>query len=76
MRGAAFMAWCSVKAQDRLHLYITFLDHSGRPRRRWENNTKKALKEIILEGVEWMHLAQDRGQWQALADTIINLRVP
>jgi hypothetical protein len=34
---------------------------------------------IILEGwegVEWMHLAQDRDQWWALVNKLMNLRVP
>jgi hypothetical protein len=28
------------------------------------------------EGVDWMHLAQDRDQWQAVVNTVMNLRVP
>jgi hypothetical protein len=28
------------------------------------------------EGVEWMHLAQDRDRWRTLANTVMNLRVP
>jgi hypothetical protein len=35
-----------------------------------------ALKEIGWEGVDWMHLAYYREQWQALANTIMNLKVP
>jgi hypothetical protein len=34
----------------------------GRPRRRWENNIKTDLREIGWEGVDWIHLAQDRDQ--------------
>jgi hypothetical protein len=34
------------------------------------------LGEIVWEGVKWMHLAQDRDQWQALVNTVMNLRVP
>jgi hypothetical protein len=34
------------------------------------------LKEIGWETVDWMHLAKDRGQWQALVNTEINLSVP
>jgi len=32
------------------------------------------LSERVLEGVEWMHLAQDRDKWCALMNTIMNLR--
>jgi hypothetical protein len=34
------------------------------------------LREIEWEGVDWTHLAQDRDQWQALVNTVMNLRVP
>jgi hypothetical protein len=32
----------------------------GRPRRRWENNVRMDLNEIRCEGVDWIHVAQDR----------------
>jgi hypothetical protein len=32
----------------------------GRPRRRWKDNIKMDLLEKQLEGVRWIHLAQDR----------------
>jgi hypothetical protein len=31
------------------------------------------VREIGWEGVDWMYLAQDRGQWQALVPTVMNL---
>jgi hypothetical protein len=34
------------------------------------------LKETGCDGVEWINLAQDRLQWQALEKTAMNLRVP
>jgi hypothetical protein len=34
------------------------------------------LKEIGWEGVNQMHLAQDRDQWLALMNTVMNLQVP
>jgi hypothetical protein len=34
------------------------------------------LMEIRWEGVDWMHLAQGRDQWQALANMVMNLQVP
>jgi hypothetical protein len=48
----------------------------GRPRRRWEDNIGMDFREIGWEGVDWSHLAQDRDQWQALVNTVMNLRVP
>jgi hypothetical protein len=48
----------------------------GRPRRRWVNNIKIDIREIGWDGVGWMDLAQDRDQWRALVNTVMNLRVP
>jgi hypothetical protein len=31
----------------------------GRPRRRWEDNIRMDVREIVWEGVDWIHLAQD-----------------
>jgi hypothetical protein len=33
----------------------------GRPRRRWEDNIKMDLREIGLDVVDWIHLAQGYG---------------
>jgi len=33
------------------------------------------VREIWWEGVDWMHLAQDRDQWQATVNTIMSLWV-
>jgi hypothetical protein len=48
----------------------------GRPRRRWEDNIKMDLREIRWGGVDWIDLSQDRDQWRALVNTVMNLRVP
>jgi hypothetical protein len=48
----------------------------GRPRRRWVNNIKIYLREIGWDGMDWIHLAQDRDQWGALVNTVMKLRVP
>jgi hypothetical protein len=34
------------------------------------------LREIGWEGVDLVHLAQDRDQWWAIVNTAVNLRVP
>jgi hypothetical protein len=48
----------------------------GRPRRRWEDRIKMDLREIGMDGVNWIWLAQDRVQWWAFVGTVLNLRVP
>jgi hypothetical protein len=47
----------------------------GRPRRRWEDGIKMDLEEIGWGGVQWIHLAQDRGRWRAVVKVVMNLRV-
>jgi hypothetical protein len=34
------------------------------------------LREIVWEGVDWIHLAQERAQWWALVNIVMNLQVP
>jgi hypothetical protein len=35
----------------------------GRHRHRWEGNIIMDLRKIGWEGVDWLHLAQDRDRW-------------
>jgi hypothetical protein len=46
----------------------------GRPRRRWVDNIKMDLREIGWDGMDWIGLAQDRDQWRALVNMVMNLR--
>jgi hypothetical protein len=48
----------------------------GIPRRRWVDNIKMDLRDIGLNGMDWIDLVQDRDQWRALVNTVMNLRVP
>jgi hypothetical protein len=48
----------------------------GRPRHRWEGNIRMDLREIGIDGANWIRLAQDRVQWRAFVSTVMNLRVP
>jgi hypothetical protein len=48
----------------------------GRPRRRWVGNIKMDLREIGWGGMDCIDLAQDRDQWSALVNTVMNPRVP
>jgi hypothetical protein len=47
-----------------------------RPRHRWVGNIKIDLREVGWDGVDWIDIAQDRAQWRALVNTVLNLRVP
>jgi hypothetical protein len=48
----------------------------GMPRHRWEDNIKMDLREIVINGPNWILLAQDRVQWRDFVNTVMNLRVP
>jgi hypothetical protein len=48
----------------------------GRPRRRLVDNIKMDIREIGWHGVDGIDMAQDRDQWRALVNTVLNLRVP
>jgi hypothetical protein len=47
----------------------------GRTRRRWVDNIKMDLREIRQGGMDLIDLAQDRDQWRAFVNTIMNLLV-
>jgi hypothetical protein len=46
-----------------------------RPRRRWVDTIKMNLRNIGWGGMDWFDLVQDRDQWRALVNTVMNLRV-
>jgi hypothetical protein len=43
---------------------------NGRPRFRWKEGLTK-----FEWGMVWIHLAKDREEWQAAANTVLELRV-
>jgi hypothetical protein len=47
-----------------------------RPRHRCDSNIRMDVREIVWEDVGWMYLAQDRDQWQALVNKVMNLLFP
>jgi hypothetical protein len=48
----------------------------GRPRNRWMDSIKLDVGEIGSDGMDWIDLAQDRDQWRALVNTVMNFRFP
>jgi hypothetical protein len=48
----------------------------GRSRRRWVDNIRMDLVEVGWGDVDWIALAQDRGRWRALVNSVLNLRDP
>jgi hypothetical protein len=40
------------------------------------DNNKMDLREIGWGSVNWIDVAQDRDQWRALVNTVMNIRVP
>jgi hypothetical protein len=48
----------------------------GRPRCSWVDNVKIDLRRIGWGGIDWIDLVQDRDQWRATVNTVMNLRVP
>jgi hypothetical protein len=48
----------------------------GRPRRRWEDNTKMDFQEVGCGGLDWIQLVQDRDRCLGLVNAVMNIRVP
>jgi hypothetical protein len=48
----------------------------GRPRRKWEDNIKMYLQEVVWKDMDWIDMAQDRDRWRALVSAVMNIRVP
>jgi hypothetical protein len=44
---------------------------SGRPMCTEENNSRMHHGEIRWEGVDWMHLVQNKDRWRALVNTVM-----
>ena len=48
----------------------------GRPRRRWEDNIKMDLQEVVCGGMDWIDVAQNMGRWRTLVNAVMNILVP
>jgi hypothetical protein len=47
----------------------------GRPRRKWVDNIKMNVRKVGRIDMDYIDLAQDRDQWRALVNTVLNLQV-
>jgi hypothetical protein len=48
----------------------------GRPRYRWEDNSKMDLQEVGWRSMDWIDMAQDRDRWRTLVIAVMKIRVP
>ena len=48
----------------------------GRSRRRLEDNIKMYIQKVGFVGMDWIDLAQVKDSWRALANAVMNFRVP
>jgi hypothetical protein len=48
----------------------------GRSRHRWNDNIKLNLREIGIDGANWIQLAQDSVMWRNFVNTVMNVQVP
>jgi hypothetical protein len=45
----------------------------GRADHRWDGNIRTGIRELGFVGVDWMHVAQERDQWRALVNAVMNI---
>jgi hypothetical protein len=67
---------CSAEGKKEDLLLLSGKRLLDRPRHRWENNIKMDLREIGWGGTDRIDLAEDRDQWRALVNMVMNQRVP
>jgi PAS domain-containing protein len=75
-------AWHVARIEQKRNAYRILVGNADgkrpleRPRRRWVDNIKMDLRKIGWDGMDWIDLAQDRDQWKALVNAVMNVRVP
>ena len=75
-------AWHVARTGERTGVYRVLVTKPegrrplGRPKRRWDDNIKMDLQEVVCKGMDWIQLAHDSDRWRALVNAVIILRVP
>jgi hypothetical protein len=73
------MLVCLEKGRSMPHdllIYSVLAGPLRRSRHRWEDNIKTDVRETGWGNMDWIDLAQDRDEWRALVNMVIDLRVP
>jgi hypothetical protein len=71
--AGAFTSWGEIKMHTKF--WLNNLKKGVEDVCMWKDNIKTDLKEIGLEDFNWIHVAKDRDQRQALVSTVMNLWV-
>jgi hypothetical protein len=66
-------------ARGRGEVFTRFWFGGPKVRDHWEDlgvGGRMDVREIGIDGANWIRLAQDGVQWRAFVNTVMNLRVP
>jgi len=71
-------AWSMHRRDEKYNISVVNAEGKrpfGRHRSSWEGNIKMDVTEIGQEVMYWIHLPQDRDQWRAVVNKVMNLPV-
>jgi hypothetical protein len=67
---------CMLHNSNHFTYILIMISIRGLSRCRWVDTIKMDLRDLGWVGMDWIDLAQDRDQWRAHVNTLMNLRVP
>jgi hypothetical protein len=73
--GVLSMDWGGGRNARRVFVQTPERHHVGRHSRRWKDTINMDVTEIGFEGVDWIHLAQDKDRYRAVVNAVMNFRV-